>query len=239
MKNLKLILLAVMALVATSCDDKNGDDPKTKTVTFSNAMLLESGYLNEKSYTEEPWHFVNEFDAAYGSWNGFAFSVLNDTKIATFDNQYSVYCTEQPSTFAVAYFESYMNTPAVFRVSDGQVRKLRSVDVCNSTYTALTMRDGSAWSKKFASGDWYKVIFTGYDVMGKVSGTVEFYAADFRDGKSYICSKWTTVDLSSLGAVYKVEISMDSSDTGEWGINTPCYICLDNLVYIPANPLTN
>lgn len=233
MKYLKSILLAVAAMVVVACEPNGGDDVKTETVTFSNVMLFENGYMNQKTYTEEPWTFVNEYDATYGSWNGFAFSTLNDVENATFENQYSVFCKQTPSTFAVAYYESYMKNPAVFRVADGQVRKLRSVDVCNATYPALTMRNGNAWSKKFASGDWFKVIFTGYDVYGKVSGTVEFYAADFRNGKSYICSEWTKVDLSSLGAIYKVEISMDSSDTGEWGVNTPCYICLDNLVYIP------
>lgn len=233
MKYLKSILLAVAAMVAVACEPNGGDDVKTETVTFSNVMLFENGYMNQKTYTEEPWIFVNEYDATYGSWSGFAFSTLNDVENATFENQYSVFCKQTPSTFAVAYYESYMKNPAVFRVADGQVRKLRSVDVCNATYAALTMRNGNAWSKKFASGDWFKVIFTGYDVYGKVSGTVEFYAADFRNGKSYICSEWTKVDLSSLGAIYKVEISMDSSDTGEWGVNTPCYICLDNLVYIP------
>ena len=236
MKQLKLILLAIVALCATACDNDNDEDVKTKTVTFAGAMLLESGYMYQRSYTEEPWVFINEYDKNYDSWNGFAFSTLNDTKTATYENQYSVFCTTKPSTFAVAYT---LTGPAVFRVNDGQVRRLRSVDVCNATYPALTIRDGNAWSKKFAAGDYFKVIFTGYDVHGKVSGTVEFYAADFRDGKSYICSEWTTVDLSSLGAIYEVEVSMDSSDKGEWGINTPLYICLDNLVYIPSNPLSN
>lgn len=237
MKHLKLILLAMAAVVAVACEPNGGDDIKTKTVTFSNAMLFEGGYMNEKSYTEEPWTFVNN-QTEY-SWNGFAFSVLNDTKTAGYENEFSVFSTSTPSTFAVAYYEAYMNTPATFRVSDGQVRKLVSVDVCNSTYTALAIRNGSNFSKKFASGDWYKVIFTGKDVYGKESGKVEFYAADFRNGKSYICSDWTKVDLSSLGAVLSVEITMESSDMGEWGINTPCYICLDNLVYIPSNPLSN
>ncbi len=237
MKQLKFIALLAMALFVASCEPNGSDDIKTKTVTFSNAMLFEGGYMNEQSYTEEPWTFVNN-QTEY-SWNGFAFSALNDTKTAGYENEFSVFSTTTPSTFAVAYYEAYMNTPAMFRVIDGQVRKLVSVDVCNSTYTALSIRDGSNFSKKFASGDWYKVIFTGYDVYGKESGTVEFYAADFRNGKSYICSDWTKVDLSSLGAVMSVEITMDSSDTGEWGINTPCYICLDNLEYIPANPLSN
>ncbi len=231
MKQFRLILLAIAAMLATACDGDDGDEIKTETVTFSNVMLLNDGYQNSASYTEEPWYFINSQDEY--SWYGFAFSTLNDTKTAGPTNEFSVFTTATPSTFALAYYQAYLNTPVTFRVNDGQVRKVRSIDVCNSTYTALAIRDGSNFSRKFTSGDWYKVIFTGYDVYNKASGTVEFYAADFRNGKSYICSEWTKVDLSSLGAVSKIEITMDSSDTGDWGINTPCYICLDNLVYIP------
>lgn len=231
MKLYRLILLSVAAMVAMACDPDDGDKIKTETVTFSNAMIFENGYMDKMSYTEEPWTFEN--NTTEYSWNGFAFSTLNDTKTAGYENQYSVFSTATPTTFAIAYYEAYMNTPAVFRVCDGQVRNLLTIDVCNATYPALAMRDGSNFSRKFTSGDWFKVIFTGYDVYGKASGTVEFYAADYRNGKTYICSEWTKVDLSALGAVQKVEITMDSSDTGDWGINTPCYICLDNLVYIP------
>lgn len=234
MKQLKLILVAVVALLAAACEPDGGDDIKTQTVTFAGSMLLEGGYMNQMSYTEDPWTFINEYDQSYGSWNGFAFSVLNDTKTAGYANQYSVYCEDNSSTFAVAYYEAYTKTPALFRVNDGQVRRLRSVEVCNATYAALDMINGSAFSKKFGSGDWFKVTFTGYDVYGNVSGTVDFYAVDYRNNKSYVCNSWTKVDLSSLGAVYKVEITMDSSDVDpEWGVRTPCYICLDNLVYVP------
>ena len=231
MRFYRLMLLAVAAMVAAACNPDNGEDIKTETVTFSNAMIFENGYMDQMSYTEEPWIFVN--NSAEYWWNGFAFSTLNDTTTAGYENQYSVFNTATPTTFAVAFYEVYSNTPAVFRVCDGQVRRLRTVDVCNATYPALAIRNGSNFSRKFTSGDWFKVIFTGYDVYGQKSGVVEFYAADYRNGKSYICSEWTKVDLSTLGAVQKVEITMDSSDTGEWGINTPCYICLDNLVYIP------
>ena len=63
MKYLKSILLAVAAMVAVACEPNGGDDVKTETVTFSNVMLFENGYMNQKTYTEEPWIFVNEYDA--------------------------------------------------------------------------------------------------------------------------------------------------------------------------------
>jgi hypothetical protein len=39
---------------------------------------------------------------------------------------------------------------------------------------------------------------------------------------------WRYVDLSSLGKVKKLGFALDSSDGGDWGINTPAYFCIDN-----------
>ena len=50
----------------------------------------------------------------------------------------------------------------------------------------------------------------------------------FRDGKSYISTSWEIVNLTSLGdKVYKIQMSVDGTDRGEWGINTPTYCCID------------
>ena len=38
-------------------------------------------------------------------------------------------------------------------------------------------------------------------------------------------------DISSLGIVNKIIITFDSSDKDEYGILTPTYVCIDNLVY--------
>jgi MYXO-CTERM domain-containing protein len=37
------------------------------------------------------------------------------------------------------------------------------------------------------------------------------------------------VSLASLGAVQSLRFSLASSDTGEYGINTPAYFAMDNL----------
>jgi hypothetical protein len=45
----------------------------------------------------------------------------------------------------------------------------------------------------------------------------------------YIVRNWTRVDLSALGTVDSVTFHFESSDIGEFGINTPLYFCLDDL----------
>ena len=40
---------------------------------------------------------------------------------------------------------------------------------------------------------------------------------------------WTYVDLSSLGKVDQLAFRMTGSRTGDWGLNTPAYFCIDNI----------
>jgi hypothetical protein len=61
------------------------------------------------------------------------------------------------------------------------------------------------------AGDWFKLIITGF--LNKAqTAVVEYYLADFRDGKSFLSNKWNKVDVSALGKVDKVVFTFDSSD---------------------------
>ena len=62
-----------------------------------------------------------------------------------------------------------------------------------------------------------------------MTGTKDYYLADLRDeAKAYIINDWRYVDLSGLGKVKTIGFEMSSSDTGDWGMNTPAYFCFDN-----------
>jgi hypothetical protein len=101
----------------------------------------------------------------------------------------------------------------------------------NSTYTYLDMLNGSGFSKKFTTNDWFKVIITGY--LNKIkTASVECYLADFQNGKADLLNTWKKVDMSALGNVNHVTFTFDSSDkSGEW-LNTPAYVCIDNIEYV-------
>ncbi len=45
----------------------------------------------------------------------------------------------------------------------------------------------------------------------------------------FILEGWQRIDLTSLGMVSSLSFSMDSSDKGDFGINTPTYFALDDL----------
>jgi hypothetical protein len=136
--------------------------------------------------------------------------------------------------YAIAYNNgAYFNLPNETRLS--------SVSLANSTYTALSMRNGDAFSKKFggASGndpDFFRVSLNGFDGLagtGSLLGSITIPLADFTfadNSQDYILADWLTVDLSSIAAARSVALSFSSSDVGAFGINTPTYVALDNLI---------
>ena len=80
--------------------------------------------------------------------------------------------------------------------------------------------------------DYLKLIIHGISSQGDTTGVVEFYLADFRFDNSlmdYIIDEWTSVDLSALGEVEEIHFSMESTDVGPWGMNTPAYFCVDDV----------
>jgi hypothetical protein len=118
-----------------------------------------------------------------------------------------------------------------------------SIQVTNTTTAALSMRDGDGFAKKFGgtSGndpDFFVLHVAGKNAANQATGTVDFYLADYRfsnNTQDYIVSQWTAVDLSTLGPdTAALSFSLDSSDVGMFGMNTPAYFAADNLVTTPV-----
>ncbi|MBO8458839.1 MAG: DUF4465 domain-containing protein [Bacteroidetes bacterium] len=210
--------------------------------TFEDVALGEQGFWNGSdlsgeedsgnyygSFTSSVFSFDNIYTAAWGSYMGFACSSLTDTVTSGFTNQYSpkagegangsaqfALAYENGATFNCTYKEGYTNNT------------LKSVMITNGTYVYNEIRDGGAYSKKFESGDWFKVTFTGYKGEAE-TGSVDYYLADFRDGKTYINKEWVEIDLTPLADATTVMIAFDSTDKGDYGVNTPKYVFIDNL----------
>jgi len=237
-------VLLCMLLFITSCSKK--EEINVQTTDFESLTIPSTGYWNGSdamgSFTSSGMKFDNHYNAAWQSWSGFSYSQKNDVTTSGFENEYSVIDpANQKNKFAI-FFPSYGgDTFAQF--GNNQDFAIESVDLCNSTYAALTMKNGNAFSKKFGGTlgtdpDWFKVTINGYDHNNKLMGSKEVYLADFRfsdSSKDFILNKWTTVDLTSLGKVNKITFAFASSDTGAYGINTPTYVCMDNIKYINDN----
>lgn len=189
----------------------------------------------------------NVYDAQWGSWNGFSISNMSDNTTAGFSNQYSVYhgSGKDGSTNFAVYYPQGTISVAQNGVIDGFY-------ITNTTYAAISMRDGDAFAKQFGSPndangtpdgtngeDYFRVWIIGENGSG-IRDSVLFYLADYRfadDNDDYIVDTWEYVDLTQLSVnAKKVEFLFESSDVGQWGINTPQYFAIDDINYtVPAD----
>ncbi|MCF0206414.1 MAG: DUF4465 domain-containing protein, partial [Bacteroidales bacterium] len=63
---------------------------------------------------------------------------------------------------------------------------------------------------------------------GSLVDSREVVMADFANGNSYKMTDWTFVDLSWINAADSLTFIILSDDSGDYGINTPAYFCMDN-----------
>lgn len=243
MKSYLFLAQVVMmcCVVFSSCTKE--DSNVYQTVNFESLSVPTVGYWNGSdasgSFTSGKMKFSNQFNSSWQTWSGFAFSQKNDVTTKGFENQYSVFDSKNGTNKYGLFYPSFDGSIYASFLNN-EVHTIQSADLCNTTYAAFSMKNGDAYSKKFGGStgtdpDWLTVTINGYDVAGNKTGSLTFYLADFRftdSTKDYIVEKWTTVDFSGLGKISKFSIEFASSDTGKYGINTPTYLCLDNIKYV-------
>ena len=178
----------------------------------------------------------------------------------TYENQCSVYnldstdCSNNgagargSNTFVIANGYNDDNNDSASRMyfTSKAEFALGTVQLCNSSYVYGVMANGNPYGvtpdkNMEEAGGWFCVEFYGFDAEGNATNDgipVEFYLCDYRAGSATYTpaiTTWTACDLSALGKVNAVEVNFRGSDTGTWGLNTPAYVCLDNLeVKVPA-----
>ncbi len=180
--------------------------------------------------------FVNYYDAQYGSWAGFAVSKASDITTSGYANQYSSATGSGAGdeNYMVGFISSYSGTSYI-KLSSAQ--NVTAASVTNSTFAHNSMRDGDAYAKQFggATGDdpdYYLLSVKGYN-SDVYTDSVGFYLADFTDvnnANDYIVNTWETMVLSALGVVDSLVFELTSTDNGTYGMNTPAYFCLDDLI---------
>jgi len=216
---------------------------------FEDLGLPTNSYWNgsngEGQFTSGNAVFKNSYSPDYGSWSDWAYTNMADDSTTGYANQFSAIAAQgfdpivsEGSTYGVSYPSSWGATTIKF--DDNKAHTVKGFYTTNSTYAALAMKNGDAFSKKFGgeSGydpDWFKLSIWGHH-NGTQTDTIEYYLADFRFNNhenDYIIETWQWIELTSLGYVDSLQMSLSSSDNGQWGMNTPNYYCADNF-YVGA-----
>jgi hypothetical protein len=233
MKVNTLLLSALFIIFMSSCKDE--DTFKTDVSDFEEFELNENSYWdgssNEGFFIEGNKTYHNTYYPDWNTWSGFIYSNVQEIYYLNTNSIYAAFPSggaDESENYAVAHqFAKIMIT---FNDKNGE--EPRSMRLTNSTYTALSIKYGYAYAKKFGgrSGDdpdWFKLTITGFSVNNVITNQMDIFLADYRfedNSQDYIIDKWENVDLTGFGKVKSLEFELSSSDAG-----TPLYFCLDNL----------
>ena len=189
-----------------------------------------------------PLSFNNANSLTYGSWNQFAYSNQTDVVTPGFQNDLSSFAgggAGGSKTFGVGFMDQSGGfDPPTIRRQAGDARLLESIKVTNTTYAALSMRDGDDFAKAFGGEtgndpDFFLLEITGRDIGGALIDSVDVFLADYRfvdNTDDYILDEWIEVDLSQISNAESIEFRLSSSDVGDFGMNTPAYFAIDDIV---------
>ena len=178
-------------------------------------------------------------DPVFPYWIGWILSKGTDSMTPGFMNEHSAITGggyDESENYAV----SYIVGESILRFSESPQDKLfRGMYVTNSTYSYLSMLNGDGFSKKFGGEmgddpDFFMLTIRGYKAGNLTTDSIDVMLADYRfddNSMDYILDGWTFVDLSLLADSDSLSLTMRSSDIGAFGINTPTYVCVDNITW--------
>jgi len=178
------------------------------------------------------------WDTSFGGYfgDGWAISRKNYNKVEPSDFSKHLYCASTGKGFESSEIYAIGTRNAYFEMNKSNMDSgwvLWEMQLTNSTFARNSMLFGDAFARKFNASDKdsFVLVINGFN-NGQLKGTKRLVLADFRDAdttKHFILNTWKSVSFEGW-MVDSVHFDMESSDNGDWGMNTPAFFALDNIV---------
>ncbi len=106
-----------------------------------------------------------------------------------------------------------------------------SMQISNSPYSYYAITQGDQFTEKFTKGDYFKVLVHGLDKDKNIVNAepVELYLANWESQELEIVTEWKKMDLSEIPNAKYLVFYLESSDKGQFGMNTPAYFTMKDL----------
>ena len=232
-KNLLTIIISLLSINMLSSQSiiTDFESFNLEIDTFLNGSDGSGGFTGNNIF------LPNDFNSNYGSWTGWSISTVVDTVTPGFTNQYAS-ISGNGANGSTHYATTFVSGTSTVDIEGGY--DLESISVNNDTYPFLSMLNGDSFAKKFGGETGDDPDFFSITIKASLNGeikedSIEFFLADYRfedNSMDYIINEWTEIDLTSLGTADQLIFSLNSSDIGAFGINTPGYFCMDNITLI-------
>lgn len=246
------IVLAI-ATLATAASAQTIIDFEDVGATLPNDTAF-LGADQSGGFTSGPGNFTTEFDPTFGSWTGTAYSNRtswtlggasgfeefqfgNDTAVAEPGGGSGVGAGGS-DTWGVLF--GFTPNATRFEIAPGQ--SLQGLSFNNTRTTANVLENGNSFSPAFGANDRFEVIFNSLqvDIVNGVEQVTVLGSSDpivLADGTS-IVNDWTFADFTGTAIENATLIGVEfrSTDSGVFGINTPAFVAIDNLVLAVPEP---
>jgi hypothetical protein len=255
MKTKKFFALAAivggfaMSFTACSNEDNPIDNPvtpkQTVTISFEGQALNADGYWcgDETGTPFESWgstaynciyseagvKFPANYTPDWASWTGFA---ISNRKATTFNS-----ATMTPDQFNCIAGGAYNgnNFCVVYTFGEtiefGGAVTLKGFWYTNDAWTVDAILNGDGMSPgKFEAEDWLSCFITPTPADGSLSGA-RYEISLAKDGD--FVKEWKYCDLSDVPAfknISSISFGFGGSKANDWGLTTPTYICIDDMV---------
>ena len=140
--------------------------------------------------------------------------------------------TEQGIPYLVAFYSAYVSNgySNEIKFADGQKYEAVEVYVTNHPWPYYENMNGGMFTRVLdQEGDYVKLIANGLDENGNSTGSASFYLAKYENGSLTQVTNWEKFDLSALGTIASLYFTIESTDTGKFGMNTSAFFCMDKL----------
>jgi hypothetical protein len=189
------------------------------------------------------WNYKANIPGTSGDW---WYSYLNQCSVYSGTSGSKDGGADGSSNFAVmfGYVDDYNDiyaTPPTLNFTTGS-GEISGMKVCLSSYTYGVIINGNTFGHigvatplSSVAGGYGFLTLQAYGYNGNTptnSGLpVEIDLARYAGGLPVAgpLTSWTHFDLSALGTVTRVEFNIVGNDSGDYGLNTPAYVCIDDV----------
>lgn len=226
-----ILFVAALAMTFAACQPNYDVEDKT-VATFEEAAISPAAPESYLAFTTDTTALLASGNyelsqtVSYGGTyvTGAVVTNITDTTFKDYKDAYKSIAggAKGGKNYVVWYEDGFSGNAIKLK----EAAKVAGMYVCNNVYAYNSITKGDAMAgEPFGDDDWFMLSIGGM-LDGKMVNTqVDFYLAK---GKNVV-TDWTYVDLSQLGKVDAIFFTMTGSRTGDWGLNTPTYFCIDNL----------
>ena len=195
--------------------------------TYNDSGVCQFIYTNEARFMLS--HLPSQFSYGAQSWEGFTLSKVSQDTANVFGCVANGGLAGVGTPYVIGYFSDWVTSSQGYSsniILFDQEYYPDYVYICQNSNTMKAISEGGVYNARpFNENDTLALIISAIDETYTETTSLIYYLAV--DGEKN--NGWVKVALHTLGKTIGLSFRMSTTDTGQFGMNTPMYFALDAL----------